>query len=138
MPVTSSTSLIKRWPSVEVVLSAAQSWAGAVAEQRSDLIALGYFGSYARGDAGFGSDLDLIAVVEADSRPAMERSLGWPTEMLPVPAELLVYTVSEWKRLEAEGGRFAQTIRTEARWLIMREPMSRSPELDSLEGEHDQ
>lgn len=138
MPVTSSTSLIKRWPSVEVVLSAAQSWAGAVAEQRSDLIALGYFGSYARGDAGFGSDLDLIAVVEADSRPAMERGLEWPMELLPVPAELLVYTVSEWKRLEAEGGRFEQTIRTEARWLVKREPMSSSMELDSFQDEHAQ
>ena len=138
MPVTSSTSLIKRWPSVEVVLSAAQSWAGAVAEQRSDLIALGYFGSYARGDAGFGSDLDLIAVVEADSRPAMERSLEWPTEMLPVPAELLVYTVSEWKRLEEEGGRFQQTIRAEARWLVKRGPMSLPTDLDSVEDEHAQ
>lgn len=123
MPVTSADSSIKRWPSAEVVLSAASAWAKAAAEQRPDLIALGYFGSYARGAAGFGSDLDLIAIVGTDNRPAMERSLDWPTEALPVPADLLVYTVGEWKRLEAEGGRFGRTLRAEARWLVGREAL---------------
>lgn len=125
MPVTSADSSIKRWPSAEVVLSAASAWAKAAAEQRPDLIALGYFGSYARGAAGFGSDLDLIAIVGTDNRPAMERSLDWPTEALPVPADLLVYTVGEWKRLEAEGGRFGKTLRAEARWLVGREALPR-------------
>lgn len=123
MPVTSSTSSIKRWPSAEAVLSAAHAWAGEAAEQRQDLIALGYFGSYARGDAGFGSDLDLIAVVRTDNRPSMERSRDWRTETLPVPADLLVFTVQEWRRLEADGGRFGQMLRAEAQWLVKREPL---------------
>ena len=123
MPVTSSTSSIKRWPSAEVVLGAAHAWAREAAEQRPNLIALGYFGSYARGEAGFGSDLDLIAVVRTDNRPAMERGRDWRTETLPVPADLLVYTVREWERLEAEGGRFGQTLRAEAQWLVKREPL---------------
>ena len=125
MPVTSADSLIKRWPSAEVVLSAVRAWAREAAEQRPDLIALGYCGSYARGAAGFGSDLDLIAVVGTDNRPAMERSLDWPTEALPVPADLLVYTLSEWKQLQAEGGRFGTTLRAEARWLVGREALPR-------------
>ena len=120
MPVTSSTSSIKRWPRAEIVLSALEDWGGATAERRPDLIALGYFGSYARGDEGFGSDLDLIAIVNADSRPSMERARDWPTEKLPVPAELLVYTVDEWERLQAEGGRFVRTLNAEARWLVSR------------------
>lgn len=121
MPVTSSTSSIKHWPSAEVVLSAANAWAREAAEQRQDLIALGYFGSYARGEAGFGSDLDLIAVVGTDDRPAMERSRDWHTEALPVPTDLLVFTVREWQQLEAEGGRFVRTLRAEAQWLVKRE-----------------
>lgn len=125
MPVTSADSSIKRWPSAEVVLSAAGAWARAAAKQRPDLIALGCFGSYARGAAGFGSDLDLIAIVGTDNRPAVERSLDWPTEELPVPADLLVYTLSEWKQMQAEGGRFGRTFRAEARWLVGREAMQR-------------
>lgn len=121
MPVTSSISSIKRWPSAEAVLSAADAWAREAAEQRQDLIALGYFGSYARGEAGFGSDLDLVAVVATDDRPAMERSHDWHTEALPVPADLLVFTVREWQQIEAEGGRFARTLRAEAQWLVKRE-----------------
>lgn len=92
-----------------------------MSERHPDLVALGCFGSYARGDAGFGSDLDLIAIVEADDRPFAERGREWPTERLPVPTDLLVYTVTEWERLQADGGRFARTVRSEARWLMRRE-----------------
>ena len=118
MPVTSSISSVKRWPNAEVVLRSLGDWGAAELANRDGLLGFGYFGSYARGDEGFGSDLDLIAIVEADDRPAMERALDWPTENLPVPADLLVYTIEEWQRLQAEGGRFARTLRTEARWLV--------------------
>lgn len=120
MPVTSSASSIKRWPSSEAVLSSLKEWCAAEVAHRDGLLGFGYFGSYARGDEGFGSDLDLIAIVEADDRPAMERARDWPTEELPVPADLLVYSVTEWKRLQAEGGRFVRTLNTEARWLVSR------------------
>ncbi len=121
MPVTSSTSSIKRWPSAEVVLSSLGKWCAAEVARRDGLLGFGYFGSYARGDEGFGSDLDLIAIVRADSRPAMERAHDWPTENLPVPADLLVYTADEWERLQAEGGRFVLMLNAEARWLVRHE-----------------
>ena len=63
----------------------------AEANRRPELQALGYFGSYARGDEGFGSDLDLVAVVGQSPLPFMERARDWKTETLPVPADLLVY-----------------------------------------------
>lgn len=132
MPATSSASSIKRWPSPDVVRDAANAWARAAAEERPDLIALGYFGSYARGEAGFGSDLDLIAVVASDNRPPMERGYGWHTETLPVPTDLIVYTVREWKRLKAEDGRFGQTLRAETRWLVKREALSRHSEAEQV------
>jgi len=60
MPVTSSSSYVKRWPARDAVLAGARVWAAAEARRRPELEALGCFGSYARGDAGFGSDLDLV------------------------------------------------------------------------------
>lgn len=117
MPVTSSTSSVKRWPKTDAVIAALKVWGAEAAGRRDDLIVLGYFGSYARGDAGFGSDLDLVMIVEEDSRPFMERALDWRTETLPVPVDLLIYTIAEWERLLAAGGRFARTLSTEARWL---------------------
>ncbi len=127
MPVTSSTSSIKRWPSAEVVLAAASAWARTTAARQPDLIALACFGSYARGEAGFGSDLDLLAVVKTDAHSTARRVTDWNTESLPVPVDLLIYTFGEWKRLEEEGGRFVKTLRAEARWLVGQEVMCPGP-----------
>jgi len=92
-------------------------WAAREAPRHPGLLRLGYFGSYARGDAGVGSDLDLIAVVESSPEPFEGRALGWDLSSLPVPAELLVYTRLEWERLQQQGGRFVRTLQQEARWL---------------------
>jgi hypothetical protein len=43
--------------------------------------------------------------------------MAWDLNTLPVPAEILVYTLAEWQQLEQEGGRFATTIRADAVWL---------------------
>ncbi|UCD80800.1 MAG: nucleotidyltransferase domain-containing protein [Desulfobacterales bacterium] len=81
------------------------------------LLRLGYFGSYARGDAGVGSDLDLIAVVEQATEPFERRCLTWDLNALPVPAELIVYTRREWQRLQKQGGRFAHMLKSQVVWI---------------------
>ena len=118
MPVRSLRSSVLRWPDRREVERAAAEWAAREAQRHPGLLRLGYFGSYARGDAGVGSDLDLIVVVESSPDPFERRSLGWDLTSLPVPAELLVYTRSEWEHLVRQGGRFALTLQREARWLI--------------------
>ena len=79
---------------------------------------LGYFGSYARGDWGVGSDLDLIAIVTESSEPFVRRSLKWNLKGIPVPAEIIIYTKDEWIRLRDEGGHFIKTIEKECIWII--------------------
>ncbi len=118
MPVTSSNSSVKRWPTPEEVLTAVREWAKAQVATRPELVALGYFGSHARGDTGFGSDLDIVAIVEESDRPRLERNRDWPYERLPVPADLLVYTAEEWQRLHQHGGRFARMLNDEAVWVV--------------------
>ena len=117
MPVRSLTSSVLKWPDRAAVDVAARRWAEQQVGLHPELQRLGYFGSYARGDWGVGSDLDLIAVVIQSDLPFEERPLGWDLTPLPVPAEILVYTQVEWRRLEQEGGRFAATIRAEVVWL---------------------
>lgn len=118
MPVRSSGSSVLRWPDGGEVLAAVERWAADQAARRSELRRLGYFGSRARGEAGVGSDLDLVAIVTASDRPFVERARDWPTEKLPVPTEILVYTSDEWDRLRREGGRFAETLARETVWVI--------------------
>ncbi len=122
MPITSSSTSVKRWPTPDRVLDALRDWANVQAASRPDLVALGYFGSHARGDTGFGSDLDLVAIVSKTELPRLERNRDWPCERLPVPTDLLVYTVDEWERMRRRGGRFASMMDEEAVWLVGEAP----------------
>jgi hypothetical protein len=70
-----------------------------------------------RGDYGVGSDLDLVAVVAQSARAFVERGCEWDLTSLPVPAEILVYTESEWTVLMATGGRMARALARETVWL---------------------
>ncbi|HLX07248.1 MAG TPA: nucleotidyltransferase domain-containing protein [Thermoanaerobaculia bacterium] len=111
-----------KWPDRRAVEEAAAAWAARERLHHPGLIRLGCFGSYVRGNAGVGSDLDLIAVVESSAEPFERRALTWDLSSLPVPAEILIYTRDEWQRMDREGGRFARMLRREARWLVEPEP----------------
>ena len=122
MPARSSITSVWDWPTPDEVLCALEGWATAQAALRPELVALGYFGSHARGDTGFGSDLDVVAIVERSEHARLERNRDWPYERLPVPADLLVYTVEEWERMIRRGGRFARMMDEEAVWVLGKAP----------------
>ena len=117
MPVKSLNSSVLKWPDRSTVDRAARSWAANEVVKHPELLRLGYFGSYARGDAGVGSDLDLIAIVGQDSEPFERRSLTWDLNALPVPAELIVYTQEEWERLQQRGQRFVRMLKSQVVWV---------------------
>lgn len=124
MPLRSLHSSVLKWPDRRTVEQALAAWAAREQPRHPGLVRLGWFGSYARGDAGVGSDLDLVAVVESSAEPFERRALAWDLGHLPVPAEILVYTRDEWQRLDREGGRFARTLRRDARWLVAPDPVA--------------
>jgi len=123
MPARSSHSFVLRWPDRQTVERALGAWLDEEAPRHDGLRRVGYFGSYATGTWGPGSDLDLVAVV--DDGPAVagfaERASTWRTERLPVPADLLVYTQSEWLRLITGNGAFARMLNTGVVWVYCRE-----------------
>jgi predicted nucleotidyltransferase len=117
MPVRSSGSRVLKWPDRETVVRAIRSWAPAEAERHPAALRIGYFGSYARGDWGVGSDLDVIVLVKEAERPFHERPLKWETSVLPVPVELLVYTEAEWEEMLRDGRGLAPRIAAETIWI---------------------
>ena len=99
MPVRLSNSSVLVWPDRETVDREVRRWAAESSARHTGLVRLGYFGSYARGNWGVGSDIDLVAIVEHSEQPFIRRAAEWDTTTLPVPADLLVYTASEWERV---------------------------------------
>ncbi len=115
MPVRLWNSPVLRWPARAEVLEAAKAWATSL--QVPGLLRVGVFGSYARGDAGVGSDLDLVVLLQDSPLPFHQRAIGLPTEHLPVPAEVLVYTQKEWENLHETSPCLARVLRQETLWL---------------------
>ncbi|GBE11005.1 hypothetical protein BMS3Bbin12_01771 [bacterium BMS3Bbin12] len=122
MPVRSLNSPVLKWPDRVQVDGAVRAWAEQIGTTHDELLCAGYFGSYARDDWGVGSDIDLVLVVRESDKPFDRRALDFDATGLPVPAELLVYTQEEWRRLMDEAGRFARTLAAETVWVYVREP----------------
>lgn len=118
MPTRSLNSFVLRWPDRATVHAAAAAWAEAQRRHRPEtIVRVGYFGSYATGRWGVGSDLDLVVVVEASDEPFEWRAVSWDLHSLPVPADLLVYTKTEWCRLMRTPGRFQRHLERDTVWL---------------------
>lgn len=117
MPVRLLNSSVFKWPDAVTVDHAVRRWAETVSQERKDIIRIGYFGSYARGDWGVGSDLDLVIIVKSSELPFHRRAIEWDTMELPVPTDVVVYTEAEWPRLNPQT-RFFKMLRDETVWVF--------------------
>ena len=74
---------------------------------------LALFGSYARGDWGVGSDLDLVVIVDDAELSPVERRRRYEPTHVPVPADVWVYTRSEWSALADHSPHLARRLEVE-------------------------
>jgi uncharacterized protein len=119
MPVRSLGSSVLKWPNKKAVDSAVRLWAEKVSRERKDVQKIGYFGSYARGDWGVGSDLDIVIILDRSCKPMERRATDWDTSELPVPSDLLIYTIDEWEKMK-EARRLCRTLMLETEWIYGR------------------
>ncbi len=121
MPVRSLHSAVLKWPKPEAVRAAVGRWARDLAGRDADVLRIGYFGSYATGDWGVGSDVDIVVVCRQCPRPVAERGAAFPVRGLPVPADVIVYTEDELAAAEAEGLRMAREVQENTVWVFQRQ-----------------
>ena len=121
MPVRSLSSSVFKWPDAKEVDRAVRRWAAIEGAKRKEVLRIGYIGSYARGDWGVGSDLDLLILVERSDRPFERRALDWDTISLPVPADVWVYTQEEWEKMAARKSRFYLEAIKEVVWIYVKD-----------------
>jgi len=110
------SSSVVVWPDRAAVESALGLWAEEAARIRPELVRVGYFGSYARGDWGVGSDLDVVLIVAGADLPFARRPVAWDLTRLPVPVDSLVYTQDEWRGLDP-ASRFTRVLAREVVWV---------------------
>jgi hypothetical protein len=77
----------------------------------------GGYGSYDRGTAGVGSDLDLLLILERCDEPIWNRLRRWDTGSLPLACDLLVYSLEEWRSLPQWNPKLAEALHNDTRWL---------------------
>jgi predicted nucleotidyltransferase len=127
MPVRSLTSPVLKWPDAKSVVRALSEWAKKVSRSQPEVLCLGFFGSYARGDWGVGSDLDLLIIVDKTPQSFEMRPSAFDTMELPVPTDVLVYTQGEWDSLKQER-KFFQNLDRETVWVYSRNtPLEERP-----------
>lgn len=114
MPVRSLNSSVLKWPDRTTVHQAIEAWAERLQETHPHVQRVGYFGSYARGDWGVGSDVDLVLIVDAPFEGDEVQGADVDATELPVPADVLVYTVDEWNALQ---GRMREVLQHEVVWV---------------------
>jgi uncharacterized protein len=113
MPVRSLSSAVHKWPADKIVVEAVRAWAKKVSSEYPEVAGIGYIGSYARGDWGHGSDLDIVIVFSGPSHPQIQTSIA----NIPVPVDILLYSEEQLHKLLSGNSRFAKVLRTECKWL---------------------
>ncbi len=118
MPLRSSSFVRHDAIPEDRVLAAAHQWVRRLRRDRPELVRVGYFGSYARGDYVPGSDFDvLIEITRTDQPRRIDRPPEYLPQDFPVGIELFVYTTDELTRLRRNRAAFIKTIDSEIRWL---------------------
>jgi predicted nucleotidyltransferase len=78
------------------------------------------FGSQARGDAGPDSDIDLLVVMETDSRRRSAVEIGVALHAMGIPKDVVVITPEEFERRKDIVGTVAYPAHHEGRRLYER------------------
>lgn len=100
------------------VLEAARTWAHRLRRDHQEVVRVGYFGSYARGDYVPGSDLDVsIELSGSDAPHWRDRAVRYRPDSFPVGMGFFAYTSDELAALGAAGAAFIKAVDAEIRWL---------------------
>lgn len=119
MPVRSLSSPVFKWPDRDQVHRALCKSIDALIKVQPNILKVGYIGSYARGDWGVGSDMDLVVIIEDDDTRFLDRTIPLDLAEIPVPVDVITYTLSEWEECLRREGKFTETIQSEIVWIYL-------------------
>lgn len=77
-----------------------------LASRRSEIEQVLLFGSLARGDAGPGSDVDLLVLLQESSVPFLDRAVLYRLSGVGIGVDIFAYTREEFEEMMREGNSF--------------------------------
>lgn len=101
-PNGSSASLVVKPNNEAAVEQAVRRWAAGIAERRSEVRRIVWFGSRVSGIPSPGSDVDVCLVLERSEKPFRERAGDYLPVGFPVGLDLFPYTEEELHRLRRD------------------------------------
>lgn len=106
MPNLFLNSVEPRFADRREILAIARQIAFRIAREHPEVVRIILFGSFARGDYGVRSDLDLLVVLAHSNRPAQERLTDFLSHAQTYPTDMLLLTQAELELRLAEGDPF--------------------------------
>ena len=102
------------------VLDLLRRWARDLAQDHSEVVRIGCFGSYARGDHTPASDLDVLIEVSSSHHGRwFDRPVDFSMPVnSPVGIELFIYTSAELDRMRANNSAWLKQIFSEMIWVF--------------------
>jgi predicted nucleotidyltransferase len=107
-----------KWPKADEVVAALKEWAKTAARRVPGIRRVGYIGSYARGDWGVGSDLDVVVIIGDDPRIDPDQVARLETCSIPVPVDLQVFRESRWKGILQGATLFSRALERECTFVL--------------------
>lgn len=98
----------------EAILGRARDAARRIASRHPEVRRVLLFGSFARGDHGVRSDLDLFIIVNHSDKPLPDRVVDFLEDASDYPTDILIYTEDELQARLSEGNRFLSQAMREA------------------------
>lgn len=118
MPRTSSHSVRHDAVPRGRAVAAAEAWVAGLRSGHPEIVRVGYFGSYARGDYVPGSDFDVMIEVNRDDLPEMRhRADPYLPERFPLGLNVFVYSTRELAELRSNADGFVRAIDQEIQWI---------------------
>jgi len=118
MPASLSGSV--RITSVDraVVVAALRDWSDEIRGRKPEILAVGYFGSYATNRYVPGSDLDVIVILAHSLHSRFfDRTPELYPESFPVGVDVFAYTVEEIRRMKDDSSGWIRHVLNEAVWV---------------------
>lgn len=98
----SSISARVRYAEPEPIRKAVRDYARDIRGGHPEVRSIRWFGSWVRGDAGVGSDVDLCIIVDRSDKSRRDRMMDFLPRVFPVGIDLFVYTPAEFDALRTE------------------------------------